>query len=220
MSIFYRILFIIIAICIPVITVFGAMNIVYRMPDLYVYEFNNNEIANEIDLGIKDDELGQFFSDFMTGKEKEFDLFTEYRDREQSVFGTGEQINMENARKLLNHTLYIIGIALILAVISYGVFLLKKKKYELRIAFKTSIIVFAVMQAVFYILFLIEKTREFLYEMIFINPFGADDALPLMLTERFAKISVIANSVVALIMLIILASITWRITKPRRMFWQ
>ena len=96
MSIFYRILFIIIAVCIPVVCILSAFNTVFRLPDLYVYEFNRNQIASEIDLGITDEELGQFFSDFMKGKEDEFDLFAEYRDREQAVFGTVEQINMEN----------------------------------------------------------------------------------------------------------------------------
>ena len=220
MSIFYRILLIIIAICIPVVAVFSALNIVFRMPDLYIYEFNSNQVANEIDLGKKDEELGQFFSDFMTGKEKEFDMFTEYRDREQAVFGTGEQINMENARKLLNDTLIIIGSAFILAMISCGIFLAKKKKYELRVAFKTSIIVFSVIQAAIYILFIIGKIREFIYGIVFVNPFGVDDALPLMLTERFARLSLLANSVVAMILMIICTSIIWRLTKPRRMFWQ
>ena len=220
MSIFYRILLIIIAICIPVVAVFSALNIVFRMPDLYVYEFNSNQIANEIDLGIKDDELGQFFSDFMSGKEKDFNLFAEYRDREQSVFGTGEQINMENARKLLNYTIYLFGGAFVLSIISCGIFLVKKKKYELRIAFKTSMIVFAVLQVIIYILFYIGKIRTFFYGIIFVNPFGADDALPLMLTERFARLSLVSNSIVALILMVIFASVIWKLTKPRRMFWQ
>jgi hypothetical protein len=60
MSIFNRIIFFIIAASIPVVCILSAFNIVFRMPDLYIYEFNKNQIADEIDLGMKDDELGEF----------------------------------------------------------------------------------------------------------------------------------------------------------------
>lgn len=219
MSVYYRILFIIIAITIPVVSILGAFNVVFRLPDLYVYEFNRIQIADEIDLGIPDDELGRFFSDFMKGKEEEFDLFTEYRDREQSVFGTVEQTNMEHARKLLNYSLYILGGGIFLVLLCYGIFLYKKKKYELRSSFKAGILVITILMVILFILFNLDRSRSFLYSKLFINPFGADDVLPLMLTEQFAQISLVAVSAVSLVILVILASITWRLTKPRRMFW-
>lgn len=219
MNFFYRILFSVIAVCIPVVCIFGAANIVYRMPDLYVYEFNKNQIADEISLGIKDDELGQFFSDFMSGKEKDFDLFAEYRDREQSVFGTVEQINMENARKLLDRTLYILICAAALALASTGVYLLKKKKYELRTAYKGGIIAYSVLIILILITFSFGQVKSFLNRSVFPNHFGADDVLPQMLTEKFAQMSLIAIAVVSLVILIILVSAVWRVTKPRRMFW-
>ncbi len=219
MNVFYRVLFIIIAVCIPVVTIMSAVNIVFRLPDLYVYEFNRNQVAGEIDLGMEDDELGRFFSDFMRGKEEEFDLFTEYRDREQSVFGAAEQINMENARKLLNDTLYILSGAAFLTVLSYCILLAKKKKYELRIAFKTGILVFALSLIVLNAVHYFDRTREVLYRQIFINPFGADDVLPLILTEQFSQLGLIAISAVSLVLLLIIASATWRLTRPRRMFW-
>lgn len=219
MNIFYRILIFVIAVCIPAVSILSAFNIVFRMPDLYRFEFNRNQIASQVDLGITDDELGQFFSDFMMEKKDDFDLFTEYRNRDQAVFGTVEQINMENARKQLNFTLYILGGAGILTVLSYLILLIKKKKYELRGAYKGGIFVFTVTLVLFNILLYIDQTRTFLYRHIFIDPFGADDVLPLMLTKQFSQMSLVAISAVSLVILLILASVTWRLTKPRRMFW-
>ncbi len=220
MGIFNRVLFFIIAVSIPVVCILSAFNIVFRMPDLYIYEFNKDQIADEIDLGMKDDELGKFFSDFMTGKKDNFDLFTEYRDREQDVFGTVEQINMENARRLLNDTIYVLGGAGVLAVAGCCVYLIKKRKHELRIAYKGGILVYTILMVILFILFNINQSKEFLYRLIFINPFGTDDVLPLMLSEQFAQMSLIAITAISLILLVILASIIWRLTKPRRMFWQ
>lgn len=219
MGILYKILSVLIAVCVMAVTLSGACNIVFRLPDLYIYEFNSQAITSEIDLEMEDDELGTFFSDFMKGSEKEFELFMEYRGREQAVFGTVEQINMENARKLLNYTLYALGGSVIVMAICYSLFLYKKLKYELRGTFKAGIVLFAVMQAVLHITFNMESIRAFYYRTIFPIAYGADDVLPLMLTERFARLSLFANSAIALILLIILASVTWRLTKPRRMFW-
>lgn len=219
MRLFNRILLMIIAICIPAVTVIGAFNIVFRLPDLYVYEFNKKQVAREINLGMKDDDLGRFFSDFMKGKEKEFDLFADYHDREQTVFSTVEQINMENARALLNHSLYVLGAAALLAVLSYWILLAKKKKYELRLAFKGGILVFIGMLIAIFAAFFFDPSREFFYRQIFIRPFGTDDILPLMLTGQFAQLGLLAVSAVGLILLVIVASVTWRLTKPRRMFW-
>ena len=220
MGIFNRIIFFIIAVSIPVFCILSAFNVVFRMPDLYVYEFNKNQIADEIDLGMKDDELGKFFSDFMIGKKADFDLFAEYRDREQDVFGTMEQINMENARRLLNDSIYILGGAAALAAAGCCVYFIKKRKYELRIAYKGGVLVYTILMVISFILFHIKQSKEFLYHRIFINQFGTDDVLLLMFTEQFAKMSLIAIAAVSLVILVILASIIWRLTKPRRMFWQ
>ncbi len=219
MKIFYRILFIIIAVCIPIVTITGASNIVFRMPDLYSFEFKRVQVADEVDLGISDEELAVFFSDFMRGKEEHFDLFTEYRDREQSVFGAVEQINMENARGLLNLTLYILGGAALLTVLSCLIVLVKKKKHELRTAFKAGIFIQTAALVASHIVMNLEPQRLFFYQKIFPSQFGADDVLPLMLTGAFAQISLAAVSAISFIILAVLASVIWRLTKPRRMFW-
>ena len=218
MRYFYKVLLIIVAISIPAVSMMSAFNIVFRLPDLYIYEFNKNQVTREMDLEIKDDELGHFFSEFMKGKEKEFVLVAEYSDGEQSVFGRAEQVNMENARTLLNHTLYVLGGAAVLALLSYWFLLVKKKKYELRFAFKGGVFVFAAMLLALWVAFFFGPARAFFFHKIFIRPFGPDDVLPLMLTGHFAQLGLLAVSAVALIILAILASVTWRLTKARKMF--
>lgn len=219
MRIFYRIVFIFVAIGIPAVTILSALNIVFRMPDLYAFKFTRAQISNEIDLGIKDDELAEFFSDFMRGKIDDFDLFTEYRDREQSVFGTVEQGNMENVRKLLNQTLYYLGGAALITVSGAIVFLAKKRKHLFRTAFKAGIFIQTVVLVAAHIIMNLDRQRAFFYHLLFPNQFGADDVLPLMLTKQFAQIGLAAVSVISFVLLAILASVVWRLTQPRRMFW-
>jgi hypothetical protein len=209
----------IIAVCVPAIAVSGALNIVFRAPDLYAFEFTQSQVADEIDLGMSDEELGRFFSDFMRGKEDHFALFTEYRDREQAVFGAIEQSNMERVRRLLDMTFYVLGAAFFLIVLSCTFFLKRDWKRELRGAFKLGLLVqTAVLAGVFAVMNL-EPQRVFFYQKLFPNQFGADDVLPLMLTKEFAQLGLAAVAVISFIFLTLLISVLWRLTKPRRMFW-
>ncbi|HHU18124.1 MAG: DUF1461 domain-containing protein [Anaerovoracaceae bacterium] len=218
MKVFLRIISVIAAICVPVAAILGASNLILRLPDLYTYEFRSKQIVREINLSISDDELGQFFSDYMKGKNEEFDLIAEYRNREQAVFGPAEQLNMENARRMLNHTAFILGISAVLIIASYWILLNKKRKTTLRMAFKGGVAIFAALQISIYVLFFNEKTRSFFYDLIFINSYEAEDALPLILTQDFAKLCIYANFIVSAIFMLIFFSITWNLSRPRRMF--
>jgi hypothetical protein len=189
------------------------------MPDLYVYEFNNAQITDKIDLNLTDDELGNFFSDYMMEKKDDFNLIAEYREREQKLFSTGEQISMENARNLLNDSLFALAGFGILTVLGYAVYLLKKRKMALRFAFQGAAIFYAVLCVLTIIAFNLVPVRTALQQFIFIYPHEADDVLPFILTGKFARDCISAGTLGAGIIMGILASFTWKITKPRRMFW-
>lgn len=214
----YKIFLAILVICIPIASILAAGNIVLRIPDLYVYEFTNAQITNEINLGITDEELGGFFSDYMLMKKDNFDLYAEFRDREQSVFGTGEQIAMENARELLNKTLIGLGITILILVILYWLVLSKKLKPELRTTFKGGVIIFGLIGVISIILFKL-PVSETIVQSIFVYNFGGDDVLPLMLTRKFAGDGLTAVLIASMVILAIIGSVTWKLTKPRRMFW-
>lgn len=219
MRAFLKLMSVIITVCLPIIVILGASNIVLRMPDIYIYEFKSVETVRELNFSITDDELGHFFSDFMKGKNEKFELLIDYGDREIYAFGPKEQLNMDNARKLLNYTAYAFGILALLLIISYWVLLNKERKFTLRAAYKGGISVFVALQIILYALFFNDNTRSFFYNLIFYNPYDVDDVLPLILTEHFAKTCMYANTIVSVVILLLLLSVTWKLTKPRRMFW-
>lgn len=88
----------------------------------------------------------------------------------------------------------------------------------LRIAFKGGTALFAALQIMIFVLFFNSNTRSFFHNLIFINPYDVEDALPLILTQDFAKLCVYANLIVSTIIMIIIFSVTWNLSKPRRMF--
>ena len=135
-------------------------------------------------------------------------------------FGTGEKISMENARRLLNLSLIFLAGFILLTALGYAILLSRKRKKELRMAFKGSVIAFIVICFFIMIAFHTASLRELIGQHIFICPFGVDDAIPLMLTRKFAAEGIAVGVIGAGILTGVLASATWKVTKPRRMFWQ
>ena len=218
MKVVYHFFLLVLIICIPLISIFAAFNVVLRMPDLYVYEFNKTEITKEIKLNIENDELGGVFSDFMLGKNKVFQLNAEYEGRELEIFSINDQKNMENLRHLLNIMLIVMGVMFVITFISYWILISMKNKLDIRNAFKGGVILYSSITILSFLAFYISFLRDIIYKFIFISPMKEDSVLSLMLTKHFANDCLIAGSVIAAIILIIFASITWNLTKPRRMF--
>ena len=219
MKIVYKIFVIVLIVCIPFVSIFAATNIVLRMPDLYVYEFNKTQITKEIKLDIHVDKLGSIFSDFMIHKNEVFELKAEYQGREQEVFDVNAQEDMDNLRSQLNIILIILGAMLLILTIIYWILIANKKKTDLRNGFKGGVVLFVFIIILLTMAFNIEAVREMIYQYIFITPLDKDNVLSLLLTKQFARDLLIAGTAVATIILGILASITWSMTKPRRMFW-
>ncbi len=220
MKILNTIVVLLIGFCIPAVSVFGAANIALRMPDVYTYEFNNNQIAKELKLGINDDELGQFVSEFMRHRDSDFQLPIDSREQSEPIFTREEADNMQHYRLLLNRSLFIGLGALAIVLISYIILLWNQEKSKLRSAFKLSILVYLLGQIVTYCCFIIESCRVSLGRHIFPTTMQADCALNGMITSHFIKISLIADTAVSAVLMVIMASITWRISKPKRMFWK
>lgn len=218
MKMMYRILMVILVICIPIATILAAYNAVLRLPDLYTYQFNDAQVTKEIGLKLSGEELGEFFSDYMLGKEESFSLVADFREREQEVFALHEQLTMTHIRGLLDISLWVFAAAAFLIFLIYGISLRKKKKISLRSAYKFSAFLYLFLAglnlAVFYYPAIRQKISAFLFQM----PFGEEDVLPLMLTEAFARNSMLAALAGGMVLLIVLGSITWRLTRPRRMF--
>lgn len=218
MKIMYRILMVILVVCIPVTAILAAYNAVLRLPDLYTYQFNDAQVTKEIGLRLSGDELGEFFSDYMLGKEENFSLVTDFRDREQEVFALHEQLTMAHIRALLDISLWVFAGGALLIFIVYGISLTRNKKISLRSAYKFGVFLYLFLAGLSVGAFYYPETHQRMRDFLFQIPFGEEDVLPLMLTEAFARNSILFALAGGVVLLLVLGSVTWRLTKPRRMF--
>lgn len=219
MRIANRIFLILLIIIIPFTSIFAAMNLTWRLPDLYRYEFNRSEVTSEVNLSVSSDTLANFFSEYMLGKLDGFQLTAEYRGRERAVFGQGEASVMEQFRGVLNITFILLCVMFVAIILLYIYLLRNKHKEELRFAYKVGSIVYIAVMALFCIVLSIGSLREKIFDLGLAYSFGEDDILQEMLSVSFLHESLLAVTVISLILMVVGGSITWNLSKPERIFW-
>lgn len=218
MKILFRGLFVLLIVVLPFIVILGGSNLAMRMPDVYVYQLNDSQITEEIDLDVDNEELAEVFSDFMFGKSDDFKLNANYRGREQEVFSQGENIAMHNYKGFIDRTVIPLIIFTILGIISYTMLFLQEKDIALRVAFKIGASLYAFFMVIISILYLIPVTKSYFFNLIFHYTFGSDDIIPVILTSSFASQMILGITFVSGVALALIGYATWQITKTKRMF--
>ncbi|MEG1585068.1 MAG: hypothetical protein RR361_08455 [Anaerovorax sp.] len=218
MKIFYRGLFGLLIITLPLVVILGGSSLALRMPDVYGYQLKANEIIDEIDLDVENDQLAQFFSDFMFGKIDELQMEATYRGRDQQVFSQGENIAMHHYKAFADKLILPLILTFIIGIISYVMLFLQEKETAMRVAFKIGTGIYALLMTGIVLLYMIPNTRTYFYHILFKYTFGSDDIVPLILTASFAGQMIVTILFISGIALALFSYATWQITKEKRMF--
>ena len=208
MKITNRILLIAIIICLPVISVLLTENAICRMPDFYIHEFTQAQVSEKVAGDMTDEELGQFFSDFMIGKTKTFSYTAYEAEWKQALFTKQESRYMADARSILNLLAAVLAGAVALTAGACIFFLSRKEKDIIRSTLKWSFGVYALFMAVLIPVFI----------HMGLPASGKGSAMSYLLTERFGIDWIIAGAVGSAMVMIALALIIWNLSKPKRMF--
>jgi hypothetical protein len=220
MKIINRAFFALLILFIPLTCVLAAVNVTFRLPDIYRYEFDRSGVIKEIGLsGLSSDELADFFSKYMTGRIDEFQFSSYYMGRERPLFGIGESAAMESFRALLNESAVYAAVMLTAVLLIYAFLLKQGRKEAVRYAYRAGIVLYALLQAGAAAVAFKPGLREMLTDNFFSYRCGETDMLSQLLPPAF----LIENGVVALLIsLLILGcgySGTKRVTRPDRMFY-
>ena len=218
MRVLVRILIGILVLCIPIVSILAAANLITRAPDLYSFEFTRSQVLTENKIRIDEKELSEYISDFMLGKEDEFDYKLETQDGEKAIFNEDEASFMKQVRYVLNQTATVLLVISVLILIGILVLFRYDIKHLVRFAYKLSVGLFIVFW--FIIAWLLSSSaigswynRVFTEEIL-----GTDSLLLLMFNHAFVRDWLIALLGISIITMIVIGLILWRLTKPRRMF--
>lgn len=131
MKILLKTLAVLMSVTIPLCTFCIGSNIILRMPDVYTYEFKSSESLDDLNLGLNDDEAGEFISDFMFGK---LDTIQRTASEESKTpLFTEEEVKAANKIRLCLNI--VAGLGTVFFAISVAAIVLMKKNgldYEIR----------------------------------------------------------------------------------------
>jgi hypothetical protein len=219
MTIFNRLLFGLLILIIPLIALATAANAVFRLPDIYRYEFNRSGVLSEINLEVSSDELSEFFSGYMFGSFDEFQITAFYMGRMRPIFSIGEGVAMEQMRTWLNESLVALCGMFFLMLFIYWFLLRQDRKEAVRIAYRAGMALYAAIAAGASVILLIDDLRQGVMESFFAYTFDESDILPQLLPPQFVSEGQLLIVVISLIILAVGHSVTKRLTRPDRMFY-
>lgn len=218
MKILNLIVTIILVISIPVSIICLANNLTTRMPDLYQYELKSTQILNDLTVDKNEDEMGQFFSDYMLGRSEKFQIEYQFGDNTDKLFTPNEQKTMLKYKQTSN-SIFLVGIvALLLALVSYFLLYKQNLKILLRKTFFNASILFTLLIGLISLAAFLPPLIKIQYAYLFDYEIKTFLVLPKLLPETFFMHSALTTVVISVIIMIIVWYFTWKITKPRRIF--
>jgi hypothetical protein len=217
MKIINRTLFVLLILAIPLSCILSAVNLSARLPDVYRYEFNRSEIVSEMGLGVTNDELARFFSQYMLGTLDDFQYIDEKRER--AIFGIGEAVFMGRLRSLLNLSALCLAGMLCFIVFVYWFLLRQDRKEAVRFAYRAGMVLYACLAAV--IAFLLYKWDLIVrvFDRFLLYKFEESDVVPQLLPPAILLEIAAVAAVLSLIVLLAGYSITKRLTRVVGMFY-
>lgn len=218
MKIVNLILSVILIICIPVASICVAYNLSARLPDLYQYQFKSSEVIGALSLEMDENQLGEFFSQYMTGESDKFQIEYQFGENTDKLFTGDEQETMLKFREKADIVFLAGGIALGLALLSYFLIYKQNLKMLLRKSFNKALVLYVLLAATIFILTFVEPVIKMEYARLF--PYAMKDflVLPQLLPLKFFVYNAWATVALSLIMMLFSWYFTWKITKPRRIF--
>lgn len=213
-----KIMIVVLGIASAIASIFGAINIIYRIPDFFRFEFDRLEVSRSLDIEISDENLGGFFSEYMLHGLDDFSLVTEYQGIKRELFNDIEAGMMSNFRTLLDVLLVVCIVALIIIVALIVILQFNKMSKQLRLSLNIGLIVYIVVMAGLAIYFNVYAGDAALVSAFAGAQFSHGDLLQQMFDERFTLEATIAVCVISFIILMIIRYTVWKLTEQKGIF--
>ena len=213
----YRTLLVLFVIMLPITVVSLGANLTARMPDVYQHDFKSTNGLSGLGLGMDDDEMGQFISDYMFGKTQEFQI-DRGEEKSDFVFEEKEMEAVRTARTYLN-VLAVIGVVAAVFTI-VAVFVAKKNDgdKELRSYFKKGVTFYVLITCIYVgAFFAVLWMGHSPGEIVGYIPME-EDVLPLIFTKELLTKVCLTTVVVSTVIYALLGYLLYKLTEPKKIF--
>ncbi|MDR0885693.1 MAG: hypothetical protein LBN22_04970 [Clostridiales Family XIII bacterium] len=208
---------VLIAIILPLFLISAITNVLVRIPDMYTYEFTQSNLHTEMRMDISDDNLAEYFSDFIAHK-NDLSLNTAFQGVERNVFTVGDIHILTKARYALDVSLIAAIIMFILLVLCSLMLFVNNQKKILRYTSAACIPITLCYVAAYVALIAYTPIRDRLQLYVFRYSFTGDDSIPLLLTDNFYRLIAAIVAIASLIIVLFIRSFIKKRTVVKRMF--
>ena len=198
--------------------ILASINIVFRVPDFYRFEFDRTGILSKLDIGISGTDMGSMFSKFMLHQTDNFNVEAEYEGINREIFNQTEGATMGNFRVLLGVLLIITVISLIITVACIVILHIKSLARSLRVALNIALGVYIAAIAGIAVYFNVFNGDIALKNSMTVGKFAADDLLQQMFDGRFTLDATVIVLAISFILMMIIRYIIWKLTAQKGIF--
>ncbi len=214
----YRVIMIVTGISVAVCSLFGAVNIIFRIPDFFRYEFDRTEVLTQLDIGVSSNDMGDFFSKFMMHGDQPFSMAAEYEGTKQELFGQIEAELMGDFRTLLNVLLIIAIVAFVAAAFLIAILQYNKMARGMRTALNVGLVIYLAVMVISVVYFNVYTGSAAFRDGMLDGKFGVDAILPQMFDGRFILDSTVLIVAISVIIMMIIRYIVWKMTAQKGIF--
>lgn len=205
-------------ICIPVTALGISGNILFRLPDTYQYVLNSTGLLSKFNSTGQEEAVAQSIAKYLQYRQAEFQYQYDEEEEMSLLFSKDEQETMERLRTIFN----IVGVVSLLSfgiLVAAYIVLIKGEHIEIiRMRFKASYIVYAIMIVTVSIFFLVPSLKVKLW-LALLMQLNETDLMYMIYAGSFFKLFGVMNIVISLVAMLILMYFTWKYTKPKNIFW-
>ena len=196
----------ILAIFLPLVPLLGAANVIFRLPDLYQFDFDRTESFREIQLTLGDktgQELGLLISRFMKHEIDEFRPAenVQFQGKESSVFTRPDRTAMDRARNILDNLRIIFFLVFPAVAIVILLLIRFKRRRDFWIGYNIGLGLYGLIAISLLVLSSFPEDRYNLFQWIVGVKFSELDILPQLFDNGFyveSAVLVVAVSTVIL----------------------
>ena len=213
---------IILIIAIPILILTLGQNLIYRMPDAYLYYFNDSQCLDKLYLSMSNSEMADALTDLLNTFRPDPDQFNIYVDTgydQLGILDSRDTYNLLMMKNALDLSALLCGAALILTAAGFFFLLRNDEKKKLRISFQIGAFLSGVLLAVQAVCLPAETLRGRIFTMIGIRPFHEDSILQIMMGDGFWTMMTIFLTLAGILILGIGAYLQYRLTRPPRIFY-
>ncbi len=213
---------IILALCIPVVVIAASENLAYRVPDGYLYHFNDSQCVDRLQASVSSEDVADAIAAFMNGGKAAYaEGFQVYEDTgydKLGIFDARDSYNMLVLKRMVD-VLAIMGtVALALTVAIYIFLIRRDERKTLRNAYRVGAGLsglFIVLQA---LVMGMEDLRTIFLRTVGMRSFAEDSKLLLLLDQDCFHVLTVLMTAVAVLLLLALTYLNHRFTRQPRIF--